>query len=96
MTTYTFSFPLANAVLEEMDGINKNIVNTLADLETNVQGCLQDWTSEARSAYDLAKQHWDASAEYMPVLLEQARAALNRIADEYHVSEKTGVAIWEG
>jgi WXG100 family type VII secretion target len=94
--TYTFNFSLAEGTCSDMSTITSNIQNMLTDLEQEVQGSLQEWTSDARDAYNVSKAKWDAAAAKMPEALGRAQNALTEISSGYSQVERAGGNMWGG
>ncbi|MDT7726520.1 MAG: hypothetical protein QOI21_3096 [Actinomycetota bacterium] len=94
MATYKFNFQQADVVRDDMAAITKNIQNMLTDLDSQVRGSLQEWTSDARESYDASKLKWDAAAAKMPEALGRAEMALAEISNGYLQVEHTGAGMW--
>ena len=67
MAQYTIDYRRVEAVMANMDGVDRRIREMLNRLEVDTQRNLAEWTSEAKDAYRTCKVRWDASAEKMPV-----------------------------
>ncbi|WP_433261127.1 WXG100 family type VII secretion target [Actinosynnema sp. CS-041913] len=96
MAQYQFNFSLADATRDNMAAITNNIRTMLDELHSNVTGSLQEWTSDARDAYNVSKQKWDAAAARMPYSLQRAEVTLNEISNGYLKVEHTGTQMWDG
>jgi WXG100 family type VII secretion target len=88
---YTFDFVAADATRDSMGSITRNISTVLHDLDAQVQTTLQNWTSDAREAYNASKAKWDQAAAMMPQALARADATLVQISDGYLQAEYSGV-----
>lgn len=94
MSNYSFNFQQADAVLYDMNQINNKIKSGLAEMERNVETSLQDWTGAAQQQYYVSKAAWNQSANQMTVYLDQARATLLQISDNYGTTEQRHSQIW--
>ncbi len=94
MSDYRFDFNQADATLYDMNTTNNNITHALADMETNVEKSIQEWTGAARDAYYAAKAQWNQSANDMAMYLQQARTTLLQISDNYGTTEQRATEIW--
>ncbi|SHH05977.1 WXG100 family type VII secretion target [Streptoalloteichus hindustanus] len=94
MVQYSVDFGRVQAVLGEIEGVDKQIRSMLDTLEANSERSLAEWQSDARLAYNDCKAKWDASAARMPELLRQARQALTEIMTNYNRAEGTGSDMW--
>ncbi|MFD9890253.1 WXG100 family type VII secretion target [Amycolatopsis sp. NPDC058986] len=94
MAQYTIDFGRVQGVLEQMEGVDKQIKTMLGTLESNTEKSLAEWQSEAKASYQQCKAKWDASAAQMPVLLAQARQALAEIMTSYGKAENQGSDMW--
>lgn len=68
----------------------------LNDLETALEGKLQDWEGGARQAYWDAKRDWEQQTKELNAILEQLGAAVGDVHENYNAAEKDGVGIFEG
>lgn len=96
MANYQFSFPLADATRDNMANITIRIQEMLKQLDENVRGSIQEWTSDAREAYNVSKAKWDGAAARMPYCLQRAEVTLNEISQGYLKVEHTGTDMWNG
>ncbi|GLY00700.1 MULTISPECIES: WXG100 family type VII secretion target [Actinoplanes] len=94
MSNYTFDFVQADAVLTDMNNINKKIQSSLDEMEATVESSLQEWTGAARDQYYVSKQAWNSAADNMVIYLEQARQTLLTISDNYGTTEQRHSMIW--
>jgi WXG100 family type VII secretion target len=95
-TDYRTGIPVALETARTMGHITTNIKDMLDELDRNVRSSLQDWTSDARNAYEASKLEWDAAAAQMPTSLAAAQTALGQIIDDFLRTEKYGMNIWSG
>jgi WXG100 family type VII secretion target len=79
-----------------MAGVTRSIQNQLVELDSQVRGSLQEWTSDAREAYNVSKATWDAAAAKLPEALSRAEHALGEITSSYNQAEKAGANMWSG
>ena len=96
MTQYDFSFSAADATRDQMAAITLRMQAMLQELDNNVKGSLQQWTSAARDQYNISQAKWNAAANEMPKCLNRAELALNEISNGYLRVEHTGVNMWSG
>lgn len=96
MPQYQFNFAMADATRDNMAAITRNLQTMLQDLDTQVRSSLQEWTSDARLAYDQSKAKWDAAAARMPEALVRAETTLQEISGGYLRAEHTGTQMWGG
>jgi WXG100 family type VII secretion target len=82
MTQHQFDFALSDVFLDNMESINNGIKAMLADLESDVERSLAEWTSAEQAQYWDAKQQWNAATAKMPECLQRARVAFGEIAQE--------------
>ncbi|SDT56314.1 WXG100 family type VII secretion target [Actinoplanes derwentensis] len=94
MSNYTFDFVQADAVLTDMNNINKKIQTSLDEMESTVEASLKEWTGAARDQYYVSKLAWNNAADNMVVYLEQARQTLLTISDNYGTTEQRHAMIW--
>lgn len=94
MSNYTFDFSQADAVLYDMNKINKDIQENLSAMEQSVERSLAEWTGAAQQQYYVSKAKWNQSAQEMTVYLEQARTTLLSISDNYGTTEQRHAQIW--
>jgi WXG100 family type VII secretion target len=95
LTDYAIGIPVALETARTMGSITQNIKGMLDELDRNVRSSLQDWTSDAKDAYEASKLKWDAAAAQMPTSLAAAQTALGQIIDDYLRTEKYGMNIWQ-
>ncbi|MFF7191378.1 WXG100 family type VII secretion target [Streptomyces sp. NPDC008222] len=95
MTTYSVVHEQMEFVAGEMDGITKQIQQTLSNLDDAAKQNLAEWTSDARDAYNAAKAVWDAAAQRMQQQAAAATQSLGSIDSYYQSGEKYGVGLWE-
>jgi WXG100 family type VII secretion target len=93
---YTVDFARAEAVLSQLDSIDRQIRTMLTTLEEDSQRNLAEWVGEARAAYAECKARWDASAARMPQLLGQAQIALREIMTGYRSAERSNSGTLSG
>jgi len=96
LSEYTYDFTVAEAMTEEMSTITGQIGTWLADLDRDIVSTLQDWSSDARTAYDEAKAKWNEAAAKMPEALGRAQMSLAQISDGYRQAEISGVSAFQG
>lgn len=94
MSDYRFDFNVADMTLDEMHAVNARVKNSLAEMESQVEKSLADWTGVAQQAYYAAKAEWNQQAQQMPVYLESGRQTLLSISDGYGSAEKRAQQIW--
>lgn len=95
MSNYRFNFQVADYTLDGMHAINTQIRQALDDVQSIAEGSLADWTGDAREHYTLAKAAWNAAANEMTGHLDNARATLLNISDNYGATEQRARQIWE-
>lgn len=95
MSNYRFDFSQADSTLYDMNQINTRIKTALADMESQVEATLADWTGVAQQQYYASKQVWNAKANEMTVHLDRARATLGQISDNYGTTEQANARIWD-
>nr|WSX75674.1 hypothetical protein OH826_18440 [Streptomyces sp. NBC_00899] len=95
MPTYTVQMDQVEYVVGEMAAISKKLQETLTNLDDASRMNLSEWTSDARSTYDVVKAKWDAAAADMVVQSQNATSALGDINDAYHSGERQGMSLWE-
>ncbi|MER7914139.1 hypothetical protein [Streptomyces sp. NPDC096068] len=95
MTTYTVSMVNVQSVVEEMATISGNIKTMLDTLAEDTTVNLGQWTSEARTHYDVCKRNWDNAALDMVTQAGRAHAALGKINTNYGQGEVIGTRLWE-
>lgn len=96
MTSYSANLPALPDIVHELEVIDAQLKTTLTQLEESAATTLAHWTHEAKDAYRLAKQKWDAAADQMPLQAKQAAMALSEIHSAYTHGEKFGVGLWNG
>ncbi|MCY0960242.1 MULTISPECIES: WXG100 family type VII secretion target [unclassified Streptomyces] len=95
MTTYTVKMDQIEYVVGEMAAISKKLQAALSDLDDSAKIHLSEWTSDARSTYDVAKAKWDAAATDMVTQAQNATHSLGHINAAYYAGERHGVSLWE-
>lgn len=95
MATYTVNMDQVESIVGEMTAISNKIQATLQELDNGSKQHLSEWTSDARSTYDVAKAKWDAAAADMVTQANNATKALGQINEAYYSGEKYGVSLWE-
>ena len=94
MSSYTFDFVQADAVLTDMSRINSQIQSALEEMEATVEASLAEWTGAAQQQYYVSKAAWNQAADSMVGYLDQARMTLLRISDNYGTTEQRHAMIW--
>ncbi|GII78335.1 hypothetical protein Sru01_33170 [Sphaerisporangium rufum] len=69
---------------------------TLQQLETDLDRLLGEWDGDARTAYFQARQQWDAASGRMAQLLQQLGAVIEQGHENFHLTEKANVAMFDG
>ncbi|MBK6014465.1 WXG100 family type VII secretion target [Streptomyces sp. MBT53] len=95
MPTYAVNMNQVEYVVGEMAAISGKIQAALADLDDSAKVHLSEWTSDARSTYDVAKAKWDAAAADMVTQAQNATNSLGYINESYHAGERQGVSLWD-
>ncbi|MEV5541687.1 WXG100 family type VII secretion target [Saccharopolyspora shandongensis] len=70
------------------------IKQELVALETEVSEHLANWTADAKTAYERAKQNWNAAADTMPQSLAHAAESLNQITTRLNAADAGVTAMW--
>jgi len=94
VSDYRFDFNQADATLFDMNAANQQLQGALHDMEQSVEKSMADWTGPAREQYAVSKAIWHQSANEMATALQQARATLLQISDNYGTTEQRQAAIW--
>jgi len=94
MATYTVNMTNVQEVASEMNTISQQIQTMLSDLNSQVQGNLNQWSSAARDAYNVAQAKWNAACQDMVVQAARASASLSSINDNYANAEFQGLGLW--
>jgi WXG100 family type VII secretion target len=68
----------------------------LNDLESALEGKLQEWEGGAREAYWVAKREWEEATRDLNAVLEQLGAGVENVHQNYDQAERDGVGIFEG
>jgi WXG100 family type VII secretion target len=93
--SYAIDPAAAYATCERLDSITKAMHDELASMGADVGRLLRDWTGSDADAYAAAKEKWEQAANVdMPNSLASARAALDKIVENYVRTEKYGTKIW--
>lgn len=95
MSSYKFNFTVADTVLDHMDLVNRDLQNSLAELEANARRSLADWEGGAQAAYAAAEAEWRAGADAMRAALEAGRISLFNISEGYGTAEQRATQIWQ-
>ncbi|MFC7380841.1 WXG100 family type VII secretion target [Sphaerisporangium rhizosphaerae] len=69
---------------------------TLQELEGNLDRLLGEWEGDARAAYWAARAQWDAASGRMAALLQQLGAVIQQGHENFHLTEKANVAMFDG
>ena len=93
MPTYTVTSNVGT-IANQMGVISQRINTLLQDLDDGSKQHLNEWSSDARSAYDTAKAQWDAACAKMSVQANRASASLTEIHDNYANAEFQGLGLW--
>jgi len=81
---------------EGINGVYRNLVGTLENLESSLQPMLNTWSGEARSAYFAQKKQWDDAAQALGTILAQIGQAVHGAHDNYRSAEKSNQGLWNG
>ncbi|MEV6509827.1 WXG100 family type VII secretion target [Streptomyces sp. NPDC051642] len=95
MSTYTVNMNQIEYVVGEMSAISQKIQAALGELDDSAKIHLSEWTSDARSTYDVAKAKWDTAAADMVTQANNATLSLGHINESYHAGERQGVSLWD-
>jgi uncharacterized protein YukE len=96
MPTYTVNSSQVQNFLLAAGEISMKIKQELDGLAADLHGDLNEWTSEARAAYDIRKQTWDNAAGRLPVTLQNARNSMENISAGYTRADNEGVQLFSG
>lgn len=95
MSNFTFNFGQADAVMEDVARVNRQIAAALDELERSVESSLQGWESEeVKTVYQATKARWDQAALQMNAFLDRAQQALGSVRENYGITETRNAAKW--
>ncbi|WP_329530459.1 WXG100 family type VII secretion target [Streptomyces sp. NBC_01450] len=96
MATYSYADVSLSTVVEEMQGIAQNIKSIHDDLTTNSVYALNEWETDARTAYDGVKTSWDQAVNDMVTQAANAAQHLNDIHTQYSSANRQAGGYWGG
>lgn len=70
------------------------LVDTLDDLERDLESKLAQWEGSARSAYYEAKKQWDSAAAHMGQVLQQLGVVIGDAHENYSAAERRNAGLW--
>jgi 6 kDa early secretory antigenic target len=94
MATYSVNMSTLQNIVEEMVNAAQKILAMLSDLNQQVLAKLSLWSSAAREAYNAAQAKWNAAAQAMSQLAQQAAQSLAGINANYSTAESQGLNLW--
>jgi ESAT-6 family protein len=68
--------------------------NAIDELKTKLAGSLDQWTGNARQAYDEVQVEWNKAFAHMSQVLQQAHIHLGNANETYQAMERQSTSIW--
>jgi WXG100 family type VII secretion target len=75
---------------------HRALVQTLEDLDAQLQGSLAAWDSEAQKAYYTAKTNWTLAANHMAGVLQALGGHVGTAEEHYRRTEIGNTSMWAG
>jgi len=85
------------ALQSGQEGINKtyqSLVNTLDQLESDLQPMINSWSGTAQESYLQCKKQWDEAAVALSQVLSNIGTAVGQAHDNYRAAEGAAQANW--
>lgn len=77
-----------------INGVYRQLVATLEQLEADLQPMVSSWTGTAQASYAQCKRNWDQAAEQLALLLNNIGSAVGTANENYQAAERAAKANW--
>jgi len=94
MNDVVVNFNALAAGHQDVLGVLRNLHDTLANLESDLNPLVGSWTGSARDAYLRCKAEWEQAAGALAGILNQVAMGLDTAHQNYRQSEASNLSMW--
>lgn len=94
MATYTINWAAFNEVLGQLTVLQQEIDELNLGFNSGNTSALQEWTSEAKDAFEVRKLEWSNAATAMQGQAKMVQVAAAECREEYQHAAQYGTALW--
>ncbi len=94
MDTVEVNFEGLSSGAQGINGVYRNLVGTLENLESELKPMVSSWSGQARDSYFAQKAKWDEAAQALGQILAQIGSAVEGAHDNYHQAEQSNKSLW--